>query len=311
MNTDIIYFHGHKKGVKLTNPSLIKPFYITDNFKLARDYTGYDKPVVYAMTIKNDAKVFNFQKGIDIPKLKGKSIYSDGTLDIMAHLYRENDPVFTFWEVTHHGMYEAKTVLEYVIYNLDKNAYFPIGFLKNDIHHRWLRDASIIQNSTKEIALEVHNFIKRKTRKNSIFKYVSSENVLDDAAGLSEISVNLRERLQVYAMADVLDSIANDTYPFDFLSYRRPLYKAILEMGYEVVQDNETDMSGKTEFAILDKNSVDKVLNIPLCNSNNLVSELEDRLDKIAFRREPISITDFQKLLDFCKAKARKINFKA
>lgn len=311
MDTNNIYFHGHKKGVRLTSPSLIKPFYITDNFKLAKEYTSYFKPVVYALALKNDAKIFNFCNGIDIPKLKGKSIYSDETLDILANLYRENDPIFTFWEVTHHGMYEAKTVLDYVISYLDKNAYFPIGFLKNDIHHRWLRDASIIQNSTKETALEVQNFIKRKTGKNSIFEYVSSGHVLDDVADLNEVSVHLRERLQVYAMADMLDSIANDTYPFDFLSYRRPLYKAILEMGYEVVQDNETDMSGKTEFAILSENAVDKILNMPISDSDQRVSELDKKLLDISFRRRPISITDFQKLLTACNAKTRKLKFKA
>lgn len=309
MNTDIIYFHGHKKRAKLQNPSLIKPFYITDNFKLAKDYTSDSKPVVYALTLKNDAKIFDFRKGTDIPKLKGKSIYSDETLDIMAHLYKENDPIFTFWEVTHHGMYEAKMIFDYVISYLDKNAYFPIEFLKNDINHKWVRDASIIQNSTKETALEVQNFIKRKTGKNSIFEYVSSGKVLDDVADLNEVSMNLRIRLQVYAMADMLDSIANGTYPFDFLSYRRPLYKAILEMGYEVVQDNETDMSGKTEFAILSENAVDKILNIPICDSDQRVAGLDRKLLDISFTRKPISITDFQKLLTACNAKARKAKF--
>ncbi len=314
MNTNIIYFHGRKKGEPLKQPSLIRPFYITDDFDFAKEYSAYFDPVIFILTLKQDVRCFNFCKGEDIPKLKGgKSIYSDRTLDMMTDLY-QND-AFTFWWATHDGMYKSMDILRECFDLLDKDEYFGISFLTNDIHHSRVQNASPIDSTQMETAKKIQKLIREKTGFKSISEYVFSENLLEKVNNAIDPDGTIYPilKFQISVAAVMLDALANGRYTFDFLSYRRPIYKAILEMGYTVTHDNDTDQSGREEYAILDGSAVDKVLNTPLFDKENaydkdghLLTELGKKLrGKIA-----VTIDEFLSMLKECKQKTRKLNFR-
>lgn len=85
LDTTKLYFHGSlDKGIrKLKAPSIWNPFCVTTDIDYAMEYAKSNRAseegamvdpngFVYAMTIKESLKIFDFQKGSDIDRLKGK-----------------------------------------------------------------------------------------------------------------------------------------------------------------------------------------------------------------------------------------------
>ena len=315
IDTDIVYFHGHEKRKRIKAPSLTYPMYIAEDFNLAAGYSSYYYPNIFAMFLKKDAKCFNFCKGEDLWKLLGgKSIYSDATIAMLAKEYEKSNK-FTFWKLTHQRLNQSYWILRECLRNIGIDMYdYSLGGLKHDIHHNHPQDATPIDSHIKEAAKKLQDAIAEKTGFKSFSELLCKQKLLVEFAKRqseqSETEYVRDDYYRAYVISDMIGALADDTYPIDYLSYRRPLYKAILDMGYSVIQDNETDMSEKTELCILDGSAIDKVLNVPISNEIKDDNAIIVKLGSILKDEGTVTIQRFEEILKDLKAKTKKSSFK-
>ena len=301
IDTSITYFHGcgFTEPSKLI-PSVLRPFYITENFHEAKEYSHGSTTRIYALFLSNKAKAFGMTS--DVLKLKGgRTYFSDETIELLDDLYGEID--FNCWMITHNPVIRGDAfdflagVLENELHRKvpTQTNYFITRFKKEapkmmePIHHMFADEMPKIRGgSFEKLCIEIFRRLKLSVPLSTLIQ------------GKSDYKV--KRLLMAMLMADTLQAIADRKYPYDFMTYRRIIYQAAVDMGYSIVIDtNTTGDYGNCEYVILSKDAIDLIMNRPFVypddNSPDKLGKVMKRLMDLGDAEKKIGRKDFEKLL--------------
>lgn len=264
LDPDKVYFHGcEEMKWKLQHPSIKTPMYISGSYAEASTYS-YDSEyeIVFLVTIKKGMKMFNFSNGKQVASLKGKTIYADDTIDLLRWCYATIKD-FNLWVLTHDGydfiegiIAEIKTSIKLIAGNdqLDWDMFHTGSPLFNVIHHSTA--GGNLHKLTPEIKKECEDVQKICIQKGFKSVHEAVFSVCEDSHKDSTLLMKL--------YCDFIDAMADGTYEYNFMTFRRPLYKAILEMGYPIICDSSSSYSHYEEYVILSPEPIDRILNVPV-----------------------------------------------
>ena len=271
LDTSLVFFHGEMgqfRGFPSFKPSVLRPMYATPSYEEARSYGYY----IYPIFIRQNQRIFDLTNENDVLKLKGgRTYFSDDTIDLLADEYSGSDgQPFNLWLATHSPkitftafvmlmdsiqafLQESNSVkgqaLEKLLNDLKAYRYF----LTEPIHHDDVEDAPNPKNSN------FAGLCKNIFANIRIDKDKASSMILN--RGEYERSSKL---LVAMMMADTMQAVVEGKYPYNFLTYRRIIYQAILDLGFSTIHDTNTNGNNGDELIIISQDGLERIMNKPL-----------------------------------------------